>query len=795
MTVIKRTAFFLCCFFYSIVYAQKPVDAIGLQEKYAEYLSLNREAVYLHLDKTSFLPKEELWFAAYVYNPGNNRPSIFTSNLHVNIYNASGEHLGTKTIFINGGKGTGSFQLKPGEFKPGNYIIKASTRYMDNFSEDLSYATTFTILGGTTGENPLPEKENVDLQILPEGGHLLANTYNNVGVKLLGKTGAGIPFLNAKVKDSENKVVTYFNSNEFGMGKFGFRPEPGKSYSLVINANGENIIQPIGPAEVEGLTLSTHFLKDELIVSVKTNKKSLANLEKENLLLAVHQKGKMKIYQFQFPNNKPTAPVNIKTDSLFPGINTLTIFNEAHQPLAERLVFNNKGVKRLEVEASLAAKPSDSLELTISTNKNGIKGNSLSISVLPAGTRANAPNHDILSAFLLKPYINGHVENAGYYFSKDENKREQEYNLDLLLLTQGWSKYSWKDIFNHPPHERYQAERGFTVEGRINNPEVSEGQTLFLKSNESGLFQILELDAQNRFKAENIFLMDSASIYVGLANKKNKIEKPAINLVIKPFKRLENLEQQLIKKSFAPTKAAKDYEFENFISSSQQLDTVLISGSSKSAKEIAMELDPSGQTEIITDQVAKQSLFFTSYLRMQGFEISTNPGSGELQIISRRLGQNYSPIIYMDNVRVQNYNFLSTLYTEDVESVYINRTGGGIMGATGIGGVIKINTLNDLYREKSDIDDSTTFMTTAENGFAPAKEFYTPRYRSYTSKIFEDYGIIQWIGDLYLNQKGTASIKIQNTLQSEIKLLIQGMTEEGNLISEEININTANLHH
>jgi len=70
------------------------------------------------------------------------------------------------------------------------------------------------------------------------------------------------------------------------------------------------------------------------------------------------------------------------------------------------------------------------------------------------------------------------------------------------------------------------------------------------------------------------------------------------------------------------------------------------------------------------------------------------------------------------------------------------------------------------------------------NGFSPSKEFDTPKYSFYSSQAISDYVSIGWPPEVSL-EEGNSELKIFNT-RLPIKLFIEGMTEEGALISEEV---------
>ena len=258
----------------------------------------------------------------------------------------------------------------------------------------------------------------------------------------------------------------------------------------------------------------------------------------------------MRQYKFQFPKGKTIAPIDISTDSLFAGVNTITVFNEDFQPLLERLIFNYSKIKRVNVNAKQVTKARDSLKIQLNSKLDNIKSNTLSISVLPGNTSAYGTQQTILSEFLLEPYVKGEVENSAYYFRKKTDKRRRNYDLDLLLLTQGWSKYSWNNIFNETPKELYPAEKGFTINGTVNDKKVSQDQLVFLQSDNSSLFEILQLDDSKSFKAKNLYLLDSAAVNIGLAKKNNRIKKPAMYATVLPQKNASELDEVFFKKKF-----------------------------------------------------------------------------------------------------------------------------------------------------------------------------------------------------------------------------------------------------
>ena len=137
---------------------------------------------------------------------------------------------------------------------------------------------------------------------------------------------------------------------------------------------------------------------------------------------------------------------------------------------------------------------------------------------------------------------------------------------------------------------------------------------------------------------------------------------------------------------------------------------------------------------------------------------------------------------------LKDFDFLYQLPTEDIEAFYIDKTGGG-EGTRGAGGVIRIYTRrgsNPLIDNKNTVPQSTKI--TVNSGFERVKEFYTPNYRTYFDKAFEQLGVVHWSPEIITDANGKASFKILNTTLKELSFFIEGISEDGSLISTAANL-------
>ncbi len=778
---------FILSSFVSLSFAQAPQNIKKLEEKYTEYFKLNRETVFLHLNKTTLVPKENLWISAYVYNSKLHLPNVETTNLNIDIFNGNGVFIDSKTVLVSGGKGSVHIELDPVIFTPGKYFLKASTNYMNNFEEDLSYLQSFTIYGDNE-ENP-ESKEKFDLQLLPEGGHIVEGVLNSIGVKLINNSGKGISFTKARVLNSSKQELTFFKSNKFGLAKFNLLPEGNEEYTVVLTTlSGEEISKMIPKAQQKGISLTSLERKDHFIFSLKTNQATRESLNNQKYFIAVHKDGAIKDFAFMFPENELEANITIEKDSLFSGVNTLTIFNENLEPVLERLIFNSNNIKHTRIAAKRTSQQGDSISIELKAARE-LKNNSLSISVLPAKTLSYNPDHSIVSAFYLKPYIQGNIDQASYYFSQGDEQRKL-YDLDLLLLTQGWSKYNWNNIYSKTPTEKFLPERGFTVEGNIASRNAKKQTSLFVRSEKTGMFEIVKIQEDNSFKLNNIYLEDSTNIAVGLLNERNsEISKPRISINISPAKTRKNpLKITQLQLNTQPVNYYSNTEELDLIGNSVSLDTVSVSGINKNTGKYRNESNTFQEEVGITEAIASRYYYVTDLIASKGFRVIRTPTN--VQIINNiPFSLNADPsalIIFNGAPLVNGAELLIDLQTSQVESIVINKRGEGY-GMQGGNGVIKIVT----KKGGALLPNSETMLSIiAQNGFTTDREFYTPRYTSYSSNAFEEYGSINWISNISLDSEGKAQFKILNTLQPEVKIVIEGMNAEGYLLSEELLVKT-----
>lgn len=82
-----------------------------------------------------------------------------------------------------------------------------------------------------------------------------------------------------------------------------------------------------------------------------------------------------------------------------------------------------------------------------------------------------------------------------------------------------------------------------------------------------------------------------------------------------------------------------------------------------------------------------------------------------------------------------------------------------------------------------------------ENGYARPQDYFTPNYPDYSSKVFKNYGALDWKDNILVGSEIPTSINIPVKAQMEVLLHLEGMAANGNLLvlSKLLTIAESNL--
>jgi len=411
-----------------------------LENNFDEYnQNALQEKLFVHTDKNTYTAGELVWFKIYNVDGIFLKPLNISKVAYVEVLDKNQNVVLQTKIAMKEVAGNGSFYL-PLTLNTGNYLLRAYTSWMKNFSPDLYFSKKITLI------NPLksPEKgsapvaDNYDLQFFPEGGKLVNKIASVVAFKCTNQWGNGISFKGA-VLNQLNDTIAKLEPLKLGMGRFTFKPIQGFTYHAVIHIGSKTITKDLPEINNSGYVMNLSDSASSLSVTVTSN------LPRENIYLFAQTRNVAKISQTSVLDR--VARFAIDKNRLGEGISQITIFNSEGRPVCERLYFK-RPTKKLDITIAANAQEfaqRKKVDLSIAVNSHGSKPAraDLSLSVYRLDSLQRDDQGHILSYLWLSSDLKGLIEDPDYYFSDLDGVDKAA---DNLMLTQGWRAFSWKDI-------------------------------------------------------------------------------------------------------------------------------------------------------------------------------------------------------------------------------------------------------------------------------------------------------------------------------------------------------------
>ncbi len=166
-------------------------------------------------------------------------------------------------------------------------------------------------------------KPEIDLAFLPEGGFLLANQANIIGIKSVDKNGNGIN-VQGEILDSKGQSVAQFTTEYKGMGLLHFKPREGETYTARIPGY-PNSSYDFSPAAREGIKFQFIMETDEnLLFQASSNSDKFQN---ESYYFAIMHRGELLFYE-EFVQKDKNTQIKVDKTVLQPGINRLVLMDK-----------------------------------------------------------------------------------------------------------------------------------------------------------------------------------------------------------------------------------------------------------------------------------------------------------------------------------------------------------------------------------------------------------------------------------------------------------------------------------
>ncbi|MGB3465805.1 MAG: Plug domain-containing protein [Cyclobacteriaceae bacterium] len=761
-----------------------------------------QEKLFVHLDKPFYSVKDDIWFKVYLVDAANHLPRK-EAVVYMELLDDRENIILERNIQITDGGGFGDIDLSRYKLEYGDYVLRGYTSYMRNFDEEFFFHQKISlvdpdVLTEKTSESNVPK---LDIQFFPEGGELVADGLNFIGFKVSGKYDISDKLTGVVVDDQGNEL-TEFHTENFGLGAFPIKIEQAKKLYAKVSYNGENLEFPLPEVKSSGYKLSVRNTGGNLVIVGDHT----AENQMEDAFVIIHQRGKL--LGIVEAEDKAIRN-NIALQNLPAGIVTFTLFGSDGVPVRERIVFvenDEQARKDVAIETnSNTYKNREKVEIDIKSLSGDEFSGTGSVSILnldliPADSRKS----HLLSYLLLSSDIKGEIENPAYYF--DEDNEDRIRHLDILMLTQGWRRFSWEEVLDeNPPLLSYPIEKGFSIQGQLtsyyNKDKTVKGEVQLNIIEEPGYVQKVMTDENGYFYFPDLIIGDTATLILQ-SNKFNKKKNRVTDNSNLSIKLIEPERHEPVLPEFSERVEFKKEMTESYLEAFERMQlidsvydlegvTLLKEFSVRSNRDVAGNLlSPTRMADalygrptkrIMVDSIERILPFSTVFDVLRNTAGVRVTGSFPQQGIWIR---GNGPLILLDGVQT-SVSTLSTLNINDVAFIdlFIGPDA-AIYGAQSANGVLSVFT-----REGPAADRSRPVLGIQNfkyPGFTLAREFYTPDYTVETAlNNRPDYRTtLYWNPDIDFEAEETLEFFTSDE-KGKYLIHLQGITEEGKIIVEE----------
>jgi hypothetical protein len=683
---------------------------------------------------------------------------------------------------------------------------------------DLSGAYITTTLDGSdknTITRDFPIKAQLsqsDVQFFPESGSLVNGITSRVAFKAVGVDGAGIA-IKGTITDNENKEVAEIETLHAGMGSFLLRPEAGKTYSAnIIFADGTTKTIALPKAINEGYVLSVYQPnKDSILVRIGAS----TGLQKVFLNLVAHTSGET-IFASPIKIEKAITSIWLEKKAFPTGIAQFTIFNNNGEPLNERIAFirsNDQLQLSLKtVKTNYKSKEHVLVNLDAKDSKNKPTFGNFSVTVIdeskvPVDESAEST---IFSNILLTSDLKGYIEKPNYYFANETDEINKA--LDNLMMTQGYRRFTWKELNNTiNTKPLFEAEGlGVNISGRVTTlgDKILPNATVNLISLRAKITQSTKTDANGRFRFNGIFLMDSIKFSLQARTAKNSDKVKLILDSIPKLQVTKNRNLAVVNLNINGTlqayidngkKLDEIYEKTGQLNKVQRLKEVRIKAKKVVVPTYAMQGQlqiPEGHSDQ-TYKIPEPEHCATLGICLQGMlpgiifkDLVVVPPDKvvyhEMPFCRQINGNQELMHIIVDGVLIRHLDEMedimhnNTILADDIVKIEVVKDNQALIAVLG-GAAIMIYTNRGMGHKWY----TPSMANITPKGFNKAREFYSPKYdrpRGDADKLPDLRSTIYWNPYLKTDVAGKTSFSFYNgDGPGTYKVIVEGINADGEL--------------
>ena len=820
-----------------------------------------QEKVYLHFDNTAYFQGDVIWFSAYVVNATTQTPAQ-SKVLYVELLSPNGVVVRQLKLKVENGRANGSLPLVDmgteearalrgvTALPSGFYEVRAYTRTMLNFDDASVFSRVFPVYESPEKEgdynDPIirPWDNPYDVQrpkadkakalsvtFYPEGGSLVMGIPARIAFKAIGANGQGVE-VNGTLNTEDGQAPIALSTLHDGMGHFTLTPTK-KRYSAEFTYEGKTYTFRLPEASEEGYALMADNMRP---TQIRGRLAGHAGCPDELLGLMLICRGAVNYFD-TLSIRGGTASFVIPKEKLPTGVHQLTLFNAQGKIFAQRQLFVNNGIEAGNIAVSATSTQCEPFApVTMRVQTTAPDGTplpaTLSIAVRDNKDLGAAYTDNLFTNMLLSSELKGYIHHPEYYFESTD--AEHTRALDLLMMTQGWTRYNWTQMARVEPfyikhfvedglvidgtvlgHLREKPIAGATVNLRLYSPDRSQKQETSVITDENGSFG---------FAVEEFY--DKWDMFLSVTRDDKEIEcRMRLDRASRPTVRAYTAADTYLPQHIAMTsdlqleEASKDPFLQANPDSVFLLDNVDIHGRKKYVDFLTFKAyNAEEDTEFHLDQ-GRHTYMVRDYLKEKGYNIDFTRYDGVIpeslttrdEVMAWSIEQcpinNRRVLWYLHNV---GSDWIKASYTpgfdidmEDVKSIIVYDSPFEYMENPIVREALSPQVIDSLNESKKLEDitltrglyviDITMYpkglrrsrvkgqRQTTFRGYTMSTEFYAPEYPDGPIKGDTDYRrTLYWNPSLTTDAEGQAEVLFYNNGYSkQFRVSAEGITPQG----------------
>jgi hypothetical protein len=793
----------LSCFFTN-AYAQPGTAA-------TEGIKLFFEKVYVHTDRTYYASGDDIWFKAYLVSGQSNEPINTSKNLYVQLVDPNANIVAERVIRVDHAMGVGDFRLGD-SIAGGTYRLRAYTNWMRNFGTHFIFEKELQVASLTAG-TPLHKSISTStmpankIQFLPEGGTMIEDVPTIISFRAEDGNGKGID-ANGSIVTMKGEAVATFKTSHMGMGSFSFTPKAGTQYKAMVQYKNSKAVDASFPVALpEGFVMN---------IITSDPAKATVNITANNVTAAKHASGQLTIvarhagknyFKQQVSLKDGKASLDIPSKNLPAGIAYITLYDESMHPNCERLVYVESStpylVKFSADKSTYQTKEKVTVNISITDNQDIPVDASLSLAAVDAAMEP-LQSTNILSNLLLESELKGKIENASAYFDKTNQQRHEQ--LDLLLRTQGWRSFLWRQLADTNIRISYLPEQGITISGKALKPYTdkpvpdinitliasqAKGDKIYTtKTRPDGSYfldglplygtQTIKLNAKSDKGKDNAFIVMDTLFNNRIAVSKTNNSSTDTSVALQRF-------TQEAAKRFSINKTNQWYTVLPSVTVTNKRKALVLRdgiplmnyGPNYDFQISAKDL----QYKTLGDFLVQKVPGATHDVETDGVNIVANGKPVRPRIIVDKREDVFERLDFY-KISMDNINSVSVLHMLGHPSFERTESDNGRIG---LGAEMKDVFVIQLSLKPGAYNQDVSKISTEINGYYEARVFYAPNYSSADKSKADARTTIHWEPLIKTDENGKATVTFYNAdNKGPVRINVQGVSSTGTPIVESV---------